>query len=349
MHLTTSPVAWYAARAGGVVAFLLLTAVVLLGLQMSSRRRIERWPRIALEDVHRFAAFAAGSFVVIHIVAIAIDAYLPFSLKSMVVPFISRYRPAWVGIGIVAAELMLAVAIANRLRGRVLSYATWRKTHYATFAVWGGATIHGLASGTDRSSFWLIAIEVAAAAAVIGMTTWRVVQPRVRAAEGAAGTRTRSRAGAARTRAVDPGVIPGALAAVAAGIVLVLALGPFRIHTKPWNAATFTDGLSGSISRRTGATSGIVSMAGQGSGSQRVLVRADLLLEPARLADTSFQMEYLPSGDVCRGRVTQIDQDGLGFFAMCTMKDGKGRSIHASWTEGEGSDIAGGTIESSAA
>jgi len=90
VHLTSSPVAWYAARAGGVVAYLLLTTVVLLGLQMSSKRRIQRWPRIAIEDVHRFAAFAAGSFVVIHVVAIAIDSYLPFSLQSLVVPFISH-------------------------------------------------------------------------------------------------------------------------------------------------------------------------------------------------------------------------------------------------------------------
>src|SRR5947208_8268663 len=161
MHLTTSPIAWYAARAGGVVAYVLLTTTVLLGMTMASRRRVERWPRIAIEDVHRFVAFAAGTFVVIHIVAIAIDAYLPFSLQSLVVPFISRYRPAWVGLGIVAAELMLAVAITNRLRNRVLPYATWRKIHYATFAVWGTATVHGLGSGTDRSTFWLVAIETA--------------------------------------------------------------------------------------------------------------------------------------------------------------------------------------------
>src|SRR5436853_3064526 len=148
---------------------------------MSSRRRVERWPRIAIEDVHRFAAFAAGSFVVIHVVAIAIDAYLPFSLQSLIVPFIAHYRPAWTGFGIVAAELMLAVAISNRLRNRVLSYATWRKIHYATFAVWTGATIHGLGSGTDRSTAWLVAIEMAAAGAVLGMLSWRVLQPRIRA------------------------------------------------------------------------------------------------------------------------------------------------------------------------
>jgi sulfoxide reductase heme-binding subunit YedZ len=330
MHLTSSPVAWYAARAGGVVAYLLLTAVVLLGLQMSSRRRIDRWPRIAIEDVHRFAAFATGSFVVIHIVAIAIDSYLPFSLTSLVIPFISHYRPAWVGLGIVAAELMLAVAIANRLRGRVLSYSAWRKTHYATFAVWTGATIHGIGSGTDRSSVWLVALTVVSAGAVAAMTMWRILQPRIRAAR-------------------DIGFVPGAAGAVAAGVILALTLGPLKAHTKPWNAANFSETLTGRILRRAGATRGIVSLAGSGRGDQNVLVRADLLLAPTRLVATAFQMEYLPSGDVCRGHVTQITDNGLGFFATCSLGSGDTRSIHATWLESPGLDLSGGTIESSSA
>lgn len=326
MHLTSNPAAWYAARAGGVVAYVLLTTVVLLGLQMSGRRRSKRWPRIAIEDLHRFAAFAAGSFVVIHILAIAIDSYLPFSLQSLVVPFISKYRPTWVGIGIVSAELMLAVAIANRLRGRVLSYSAWRKTHYATFAVWAGATVHGIASGTDRGSVWLIGLEVVAAGAVVAMIAWRVARPHLRRG--------------------DAGMWPALAGAAAAACMLALALGPFKVHTKPWNAANFSEPLAGAISRRTGATRGLVSLAGRGSGNQRVLVRADLLLAPARLLDTSFQMEYLPSGDVCRGQVNQIADDGLGFFATCTLDGGQSRSIHASWNEGQGQDLAGGVIES---
>jgi sulfoxide reductase heme-binding subunit YedZ len=330
MHLTTSPIAWYAARAGGVVAYVLLTATVLLGMTMSSRRRVARWPRIAIEDVHRFVAFAAGTFVVVHIAAIAIDAYLPFSLQSLIVPFISRYRPAWVGLGIVAAELMLAVAITNRLRNRVLSYATWRKLHYATFAVWAAATIHGLGSGTDRSTVWLVALEAAAAGAVAGMLGLRVLRPRM-------GARS------------DAGNLAFGAGAAAVTTILVLALGPLRAHTKPWDAANFSDALAGRISRREASTRGIVSLAGQGSGGQRVLVRADLLIAPARLLRTSFQMEYLPSGDVCSGTVTQIADDGRGFDATCTLPDGSGRLIHAAWDDSGGVDLAGGTIASTSA
>jgi hypothetical protein len=129
--------------------------------------------------------------------------------------------------------------------------------------------------------------------------------------------------------------------------MLALALGPFKVHTKPWNPANFSDQLSAQVSRRAASTRGIISLAGSGSGDQRVLVRADLLLAPARVLDTAFQMEYLPSGDVCRGRVTQISDNGLGFDATCRMKDGRSRSVHASWLAGDGEAISGGTLESS--
>src|SRR5207253_8412482 len=45
VHLTSSPVDWYAARSAGIVAYVLLSVVVALGLVLSGRRRLPRWPR----------------------------------------------------------------------------------------------------------------------------------------------------------------------------------------------------------------------------------------------------------------------------------------------------------------
>jgi sulfoxide reductase heme-binding subunit YedZ len=330
VHLTSSPVDWYAARAAGVVAYLLLTTVVLLGLAMSTRRRWPSWPRFAIEDVHRFASLLAGTFLVIHIVTIAIDAYLPFSLSSIIVPFTSAYRPAWVGFGIVAAELLAALAVANRLRRRMISYRTWRKTHYLTFAVWAGATLHGLGSGTDRSTPWMTAIWVAATGAVVAATCWRVL-----AARGA-------------TASLRHGAALGAGALVAAGAVAVVT-GPLQFRAKPWNAGTFTDTMQGHVVRNLGRDRGVVSLAARGEGDQRVLLRADLLIAPTRLLSTSFQMEYLPSGAACRGRVTHVDGDGLGFVARCRMADGRRRTVNARWDQPDVGDQLAGTVTSTEA
>lgn len=326
MHLTSSPIDWYAARAGGVVAYVLLTIVVVLGTTLASGVRNRRWPRFAVQDVHRFAGLLTGTFLVIHIVAIAIDSYLPFTLSSILIPFTSTYRPVFVGLGVVGVELLAALAITNRLRDR-MPYETWRRLHYLNFAVWGGATIHGIGSGTDRNSTWLLAIEAACVFAVLTAIGWRVLHAR----------------DAARPRAI--GAVAGGAAVVSAALV-ALALGPLAFHPRPWNAGTFSDSLEGQILSQAGATRGIVSMAGQGTGTQRVLVRADLLVGVQQLIDTEFQMEYLPSGAACRGRVQRIDAGGRGFRARCRMADGRTRSIHAQWDSADGGVLSGGVIVS---
>ncbi len=176
MHLTSNPVDWYAARAAGIVAYILLTAVVTLGIAMAGRapgRRWKRWPMFAVQDVHRVGGLLVGSFIALHVLTIAIDSFLPFSLGQLAIPLTSTYRPIWTALGIVAAELLVALAITNHYRGR-LAHRWWRRAHYANFAVWTAATLHGIGSGTDRSTPWMIALFAVCAAAVAAAVTWRI-------------------------------------------------------------------------------------------------------------------------------------------------------------------------------
>jgi methionine sulfoxide reductase heme-binding subunit len=165
--------AWYAARAGGMLAFALLTASIVLGLTLSGRARLRRWPRFAVEDVHRFAGLLAGAFLGLHVLALLVDTYVPFSLAQVLVPGASSYRPLATALGVVALELLAALAVANRYRKR-LSYRFWRRTHYANFAVWALALVHGIASGTDSGTPWGVLLYGVAAASVAGLLTWRL-------------------------------------------------------------------------------------------------------------------------------------------------------------------------------
>ena len=318
MHLTSSSVDWYAARAGGVVAYILLTVVVLLGLTMSSRQRLDRWPRFALEDVHRFGGLLMGTFLVIHVGTIAIDSYLPFSLPSLTVPLVSSYRPVWTALGIVSAELLVALAITNHYRDRI-DRRFWRRAHYLNFAVWGAATAHGIGSGTDRNAPWFIAIVAISVACVGGATAARVLRRRSLPARWRRG--------------------PIVVASVAPVLLVGLVLGPLHAKTRTWNATTFRDQLTGQVVRDSGVTRGIVSLAGSGSGKQRVLVRADLLISPQSLLSTAFQMEYLPSGALCRGNVTKVA--AYSFEATCRLPRGQTRRVHAEWHASGDAQVAG--------
>lgn len=318
MHLTSSPVDWYAARAAGVVAYVLLTVVVSLGLTMSSRRQLSRWPRFALEDIHRFAGILVGTFVAIHVVTIAIDSYLRFSIASILVPLVATYRPLWVALGIVAAELLVALAVTNHYRQR-LPYRWWRTFHYANFLVWTAATVHALASGTDRSSAWLLGLTAASAGVVVTLTVQRIRRP-----------------------------LAQSLAAGGAAVAGVLALGlfAFSFHPRPWNAQHFHDSLVGVISRDAGPTRELISVTGTGDGDQRVLMRADLLVEPRGLLSTSFQLEFLPSGVLCRGHITHID--ARGFEGLCRVPDGTKRYVSTAWEAEMGPQFNAGTLDAHA-
>lgn len=170
-------VTWYIDRASGMVAFALLTATIASGLLMSGRARLRRWPRFAVEDVHRFASLLTWTFVAIHALALLADSYLPFSVTDLLVPGLAPYRPLATALGIVAAELLAALALANVLRGRI-SYRLWRRTHYLNFAVWALALGHGVTAGSDSDTTWALTLYVASAGLVAGMTAWRILSTR---------------------------------------------------------------------------------------------------------------------------------------------------------------------------
>jgi sulfoxide reductase heme-binding subunit YedZ len=156
-------VIWYAARAAGLVAYLLLSASFVLGVLMAARARLT-WPRFAVEEIHRFLAILTGVFIVVHGGALLLDHVVPLGLVHAIVPFTSTYRPFAVGLGVVAAELLAAVGISNALRARI-PHGTWRRIHYLTLAIWPLATMHGLLAGSDRQDPWFLALVGLAVAA----------------------------------------------------------------------------------------------------------------------------------------------------------------------------------------
>jgi len=316
VHLTAAPAIWYAARASGVAAYVVLTIVVCVGMALGGKAQTRRWPRFAAEDVHRFGGLLVGSLIGVHVLAIAADSFMPFTLSQILVPFTSRYRPFSVGLGIAAAELLVALAITNRYRKQI-PYGVWRKMHYANFAVWGAASAHGVLAGTDRTTPWLVLYGVAIAS-VVSIALWRA---------------TGSRFASPRVAMV------GAVALV--GVPLLLMGLPHRT-ARPWNSAKFSERLTGTVQRNGNQLKQIVSFVGSGNGPQKLLVRADLLVSPQSLDATSLQLEYLPSGDVCRGRVTRVGM--TGFAGRCVLVSGKRRWVSANWGPGDDGQSAVGTI-----
>ena len=151
-----SPATWYVARSAGVVAYVLLSTSVVVGITMSTRARLA-WPRFAVQEIHRFLAILTAVFLLLHGAALLLDRVVPLSLLQAIVPFTNTYRPFAVGLGVTAMLLLAAVGLTNAVRAR-LPYTVWRRVHYATFAVWLLSTAHALLAGTDRHDIWFLGV-----------------------------------------------------------------------------------------------------------------------------------------------------------------------------------------------
>ena len=159
-----SSTVWYFARSAGIVAYLLLTASVLLGILMAGKAKLS-WPRFAVVDVHRHLAILTGVFIALHGATLMLDRFVPIGLGQELVPFTTSYRPFAVGLGVVAMELIAAVGISNWLKPRI-PHRVWRKVHYLTLAAWLLASAHGVLAGTDAGDPWFAGIAAGSFAAV---------------------------------------------------------------------------------------------------------------------------------------------------------------------------------------
>jgi sulfoxide reductase heme-binding subunit YedZ len=164
---TLSPSAyWYLARGTGAVALVLLTASVVLGIVGSVRFTAPRWPRFAIDTVHRDVSLLVVVVLVIHVVTSVLDGFAPIRLFDGVIPFLTPYRPLWMGLGTLSFDLLLAIAITSMVRRR-LGYRAWRAVHWLAYASWPVAVLHGLGTGSDVKQWWMLALTAACIVAVL--------------------------------------------------------------------------------------------------------------------------------------------------------------------------------------
>jgi hypothetical protein len=157
---------WYLTRSTGVVSLVLLTVTMVLGVIDVERWSTRDWPRFMLDSLHRSVSLLVLVFVGLHIVTAVLDSFVPIALVDAVIPFAGRYRPLWLGLGTVAFDLLLALAITSVARQR-LGYRAWRITHWLAYACWPVALVHGLGTGSDVKSAWSLILTAVCALAVL--------------------------------------------------------------------------------------------------------------------------------------------------------------------------------------
>jgi hypothetical protein len=156
-----------------MVLLLLLTAVVILGILTTNRWGTARTPRFISGALHRNLSLLTLVFLALHIVTAIVDSFAHLGLKDALIPFASDYRPFWMGVGVLGAELFTALVITSLVRQR-LGYRLWRLTHWLAYASWPLALVHGLGTGSDTKAGWALLLNGVCVVAVLLALGWRL-------------------------------------------------------------------------------------------------------------------------------------------------------------------------------
>jgi predicted ferric reductase len=170
---------WYLTRAAGIMTYMLLWLSTVWGLAIPSKIFSDVLHGEFAFDFHQFISLLALGFLGLHIFVLTGDRYLPYSLAQVLIPFISPYRPVWVGIGSLALYLSLLVTITFYLKKRIGTKA-FRYIHYSSLVAYLFAVLHGLFAGTDSSLPAMLVMYAATFLAVVFLTAYWVVAGRMK-------------------------------------------------------------------------------------------------------------------------------------------------------------------------
>lgn len=147
LAVTISPL-WYISRSAGFVGLALLGVIGILGMITAGNFHFGRGSRFVAPEVHRSLSLLAIVILAIHVGAAVLDKYSRIGLKDVFIPFVSQYRPIWIGIGAIAVDLGIAVLVTSFLRIK-MGYKSWKVVHWLTYPIFALSIVHGLGSGSD--------------------------------------------------------------------------------------------------------------------------------------------------------------------------------------------------------
>jgi DMSO/TMAO reductase YedYZ heme-binding membrane subunit len=356
---------WYLTRASGAVALVLLTVSVCLGILGPLRFSAPRWPRFAVDSLHRDVSLAGVALIVVHVVTTVLDGFAPINLVDGLIPFLSPYRPLWLGLGTLSFDLILALVVTSLLRRR-LGYGAWRAIHWLAYVSWPVAVLHGLGTGSDVKQWWMLLLTVICIAGVLiavlarinvvdrshtairtGAFALSVIAPvslGIFAAIGPLAHGWARRAGtptsllgpsASAVSVTTSGSAPGASASAPSG-------------TDPATQA-FTAVLVGSVVQRPAASGAIVQLDMTVRGSVRGRLRVRLGGQPLQsgglsLTGSQVDLSVVGTHRVFSGRVVNLEGDHF----LARVSDGAGTELEldTGLTIDQGRGTVSGTLRS---
>lgn len=153
MTSATPHLFWITSRAAGIVALVLASLAVSIGLLMSTKLLRKRRPDVLA--VHEILSLSTIVALVVHGATLLGDQYLRPTVADIAIPFVSSYKTGWTTLGIVAGWGLAALGLSYYAR-RGIGSGRWRSLHRFTALAWLAGIAHSLGEGTDAGQTWFL-------------------------------------------------------------------------------------------------------------------------------------------------------------------------------------------------
>jgi methionine sulfoxide reductase heme-binding subunit len=163
---------WITSRAAGIVALVLSSVSVCIGLLMGGRVLRRRQPDLRV--IHEALSLATLGALAVHGLALIGDGFLHPSLGDVAIPFLSSYKTLWTSMGIVAFWAMALLGLSYYARTRI-GAKRWRKLHRFTALAWILGLAHSLGEGTDAGQAWFLAMTAIVVVPALALLLARLV------------------------------------------------------------------------------------------------------------------------------------------------------------------------------
>jgi predicted ferric reductase len=167
---------WQFIRATGLLAYVLLSGSVFLGISINVRALDGLTKRAHVYEGHQTISVVALGLALMHVTLLFLNRHVGFTLVTALVPFASPWRPLAISMGIGALYLTATLVISTYYRSSI-GQTMWRTIHYGGFAAWFMALGHGLSAGSDTDLAWVQYVYLLTAAAVTLVLIFRILAP----------------------------------------------------------------------------------------------------------------------------------------------------------------------------
>ncbi len=164
---------WNVIRATGITAYILLFLAVFAGVTLRLGLSLGRWKAV-IHLLHQNSGWLTLIFSIVHGVLLLFDAYLPYNIVEILVPFAAEHQPFLSGLGTITFYLILIVMVSSDFMQR-FGKKVWRYLHFSTLPAFFIALFHGLNQGTSSQESWAKLMYVITGSILIGVILMRLM------------------------------------------------------------------------------------------------------------------------------------------------------------------------------